>query len=418
MPLRTYLLAAKLMLGVLTFFCPEGRAETGRLMVITDMEPDDRMAIHLLAANVPETDFLFFGTTVMNAARKQALGRLMLDQIGLGNVPVHQGTGGEAGSYPNLSATRPAREYTHEGQGILTEAKLAELEAAPKSSLDLQKAIFEGLSRANDGEVEILMLAPPVDLVEVLEKNPSLKRKIKQIFVMGGWAESQSPTGETVLRTTYNWNMDPAGSHASNRLMAMKDVPMTVFSYHAIKKAFPTRSVNPGNFPKVWSAIDAAQASMPSLVHSSRVGGSWDGHVLENLPPELPPTHPLKAALVEHGGRQFAPADVLAVLGFLNEKLIASSRPVSIAIDESDIDPKTGIRIRVTDDQGSKIRIVESLDTDVFEKDLIEAFRSLPAITRRRLTEFPRRELPARFCRLFGQLVSGLIPADPQKPQP
>ena len=86
-----------------------------RIIVITDLEPDDRMALHLLAARFRAPEIAFVGTTVMHAGRKALLARRLLGQLGLAEVPVFSGPGGEAGDYPDIvfltcrSTVRPRR---------------------------------------------------------------------------------------------------------------------------------------------------------------------------------------------------------------------------------------------------------------------------------------------------------------------
>ncbi len=192
-------------------------------IVITDIEPDDRIALHILAARIPKDEILFVGSTVMHAARKKALIRQLLDQLGLNEVPVFQGTGGTAESYEDIASSRAAREYAQEGAYILSDDELEQITTVPRSSDELQTRIEKALD--DFGDIEFIVLAPPTDLVNVLVKKPHLRKKIKHIYLMGGWIE----TPESVLRTTYNWNMDPI---ASGQLMDMHDIPMTIFSSH------------------------------------------------------------------------------------------------------------------------------------------------------------------------------------------
>jgi inosine-uridine nucleoside N-ribohydrolase len=287
----------------------------------------------------------------------------------------------------------------------LSPGQLARLNRADHSSLKLQQALYDSLSKNTD--VEILLLSPPVDLVAVLKEHSELRSHIKQIYVMGGWGESiPAGGGEPVLRTTYNWNMDPIGSHASAELVKMKDVPMTVFSYHAIKKAFPSRSVNPGNYPGIFDAFEKSLSRMMSWRETAKVSHSWDGHILDSLPKELPASHPLKQALTQYRGRQFAPADALAVLGMFRPDMILESRPVSIHIDESDTDPKTGIRVRVTDDPASRIRVVERLDPEVFAEAMTSSFLRGPDLTDARTTPWARASrMRSVLCRWFSDLA-------------
>ena len=111
------------------------------LLVIVDLEPDDQIALMLLAAQVPE-EIVSVGTTVMHAGRKQVLAERFLQQIGLAGIPGIQGSGGDAKSYLEIASSSAAREYLSEGHGLLPEAELALINRdMPRSSETLSQAI-------------------------------------------------------------------------------------------------------------------------------------------------------------------------------------------------------------------------------------------------------------------------------------
>jgi hypothetical protein len=73
----------------------DGEPPTKRdLIILTDMEPDDRIALAMVASQ-PELAkrLLFVGTTLLNTNLKAALVRRQLEQTGLGHVKVFAGTG-------------------------------------------------------------------------------------------------------------------------------------------------------------------------------------------------------------------------------------------------------------------------------------------------------------------------------------
>ena len=126
-------------------FSQSTHARGHNLMVIVDMEPDDRVALMLLATEFP-AEMGFVGTTGMHAGRKAALAEKFLQQMGLAAVPVIQGSGGEATSYPEIASSRAAREYQSEGRGLLPEADLAAINRhIPRSSRKLSREIQEFL---------------------------------------------------------------------------------------------------------------------------------------------------------------------------------------------------------------------------------------------------------------------------------
>lgn len=331
-----------------------------KFIIITDLEPDDRIALHLMKGHLATSrdELLFVGTTVKNAARKKALTRKLLDQLGLNTIPVYQGSGGTAESYYDIASSRAAREYSQEGENILPEAELNRLHSADYSSQELQEHIETALE--NNHDVQFIMLAPPSDLVAVLEKNPALKRNIKHIHIMGGWSEAQEQ-GQNVLRTTYNWNMDP---RASAQLMSMNDIPMTLYSSHSIKEFFNGGSCNIDNCKSVIQRMSTMKSYLPSLEDQEIAALSWDEHIMAKLPL-------LKDLIAPYKGKQFTPADPLVIGGIINHNLIRETEAVDIRIDLNDLDKAKGFRVYVTPNSCSKIKLVTEIALGVFKNAMI-----------------------------------------------
>lgn len=360
---------AVLLLGLVSSATCQPRAPGGgsrNLVVITDLEPDDRIAIHLLRALFEPEDFRFFGTTVMHAGRKAALVRRLLDQLGFESVPVFQGTGGTGADYPDIASSRAARLYAREGKSLLSDEALAAISAAPPSSGELKKAIARLLRQSKD--VEFVMLAPPVDLMAVLAESPELAASIRHIHVMGGWAEVKTPSG-TALFTTYNWNMGPAPSAAFVRLSR---IPMTLYSSHMIKPSFNGGSINATTSPRLMQTLDQLKAKLPSLVDQEVAGTSWDSHLVEQIPP-------LANVIGCCIGRQFTPADPIVVVGMAEPKLITQSRRMELSIDLNGLDPARGYPVAVKEAPDSSITLVDRVDPQVFDATVIRLMESLPA---------------------------------------
>jgi hypothetical protein len=82
---------------LLLAFCRGQTPATKRdLIILTDMEPDDRIALAMVASR-PElaSRLLFVGTTLLNSKLKAVLAERQLAQTGLGPdiVPVYVGSG-------------------------------------------------------------------------------------------------------------------------------------------------------------------------------------------------------------------------------------------------------------------------------------------------------------------------------------
>ena len=171
-----------------------------KIAIITDSEPDDIVALHLMASHYNPSQIALLGTTIMHAGRKKVLARRFMNQLGFNSVPVYQGSGGDKKAYYDTASSRPARTNQNEGKGILLKEQLKTISRSPHSKEELQVNIRKLLEGAEESTIDFFLLAPPTDLATVLKETPDLKERIGTIYVMGGWVDD---------RTTYNWNMDP-----------------------------------------------------------------------------------------------------------------------------------------------------------------------------------------------------------------
>jgi hypothetical protein len=357
------LLVVLLVLG----FSQLTHAQNRNLLVIVDMEPDDRMALMLLAAEFP-AGIAFIGTSGMHAGRKAALARKFIGQLGLAEVPVIQGSGGESSSYPGIASSEAAREYHSEGRGLLPQADLAVINRdTPRSSEELSRKIREFLQEHDD--IEIVLLAPATDLVQALEDEPTLEARIKHIHLMGGWSHITQPSGGIVRRTTFNWNMDP---DAGARLMSMNTIPMTLYSSHMIKHSFSGGSINKDDYPAVIGELESQRGQVPAFDSFLIATASWDHHLMEKIPS-------MQAIIGDHAGRQFTPADPVVVVGMIRSGFVTEARAVDITIDLDDLDPARGFKVLVENDPASRISLVEAVNPEIFRQQVLYDLQKIAA---------------------------------------
>lgn len=321
-----------------------------KYIIITDLEPDDWMALLLTATLIPAKHVLFVGTVLLDSGVRKTLAERILQELNY-SVPVIQGSGGNPEDYEDIGSSRAAREYTHTVE--------SPKHTNPIKSDDLKNAIRSALNQYDN--LEFVFLAPPTDLVAVLQEDPSLKKKIKHIHVMGGWV-SIAPD---VHRTTYNWNMDPVASAA---LVQMNDIPMTLFSSHLIKAAFQGGSINRANYPQLIDKIDTLIPTVPALQKQRLASTKWNQHLIQRIPV-------LANIIGPYVDHQFTPADPIVIISLVYPELITEKRPVTLKIILDDKDPNRGFRISVdaVDDASSKISVVEKMDLSKF----IEGFNRM-----------------------------------------
>lgn len=332
------------------------------VVVITDWEPDDVIALHLLAGGVEARRIVLVGTTVLHAGRKALLARRLFDQLGLERVPVVAGSGGSPASYPDFPSTRAARTWDAEAAGRVPPDLSSPAAAAPRSSSALADRLVQVLQE-RDG-VEIVLLAPPTDLVAALRRLPARRRAVHRIHVMGGWSDGPANgQGERPRWTTYNWTMAPADSR---ELMRLTDVPVTLYSSHVLKEAFEGGSVNARRAPAIFAALDRAADRLASVAEWAKASRRWDEHVMVTIPA-------LAGVIGPHAGRQFTPADPAVVLGLLAPEIVTASHGVRVDIDPAATHEGRGFRVAVTPDPRSHVRAVDSLDPVLFERAFVAA---------------------------------------------
>lgn len=344
-------------------------------VVHTDLEPDDRLAFHVLAYYLGEDRLGLVGTTLMHSEKKRVLTTRTLRDIGLLDVPVLRGTGGQKEDYAPIASSIAAREYEGEGADILTKEELAELNAAPRDGEPFRKA-FEAYLE-NHTDVEVIIMSAPTDIVAVLQRRSDLLKKIKTIHVMGGWAVG----ADGKLTSTFNWNM----GHLETALLLKLSgqVRMRLYSSHLIKAAFNGGSVSRKNMPELMRALEFARSHLRGLQDLELASRHWDEGIIKKIPT-------LREKIgVENIGKQFTPADVALILSLFREELFESQvRFAGIALETGMVDEQGGFVVQLNESSPFPVEIVEALDIKFFEKEMIRILKWLPSVVESRLREY------------------------------
>jgi hypothetical protein len=350
-----------------------------KVIVITDMEPDDRLALQVLAAKYKPEDVAFVGSAVLDSRRKAILVRRLLDQIGLASVPVYQGQGGEASKYYPMASSAAAVTYEGEGKGILSDNDLKVRSSSRLNfsggdlSLTMQMGDYlrANYRAGNKHNIDIILLAPTDDLLEVLTNGlgPAISG-IGTVHMMGGWSEAKDPdTGELDRRTTYNWNMGYESARVFFQYMrsGVYTFNVKLYSSHMIKPTFGGGSINESNHPALIKALDEASKHAPSLQDFRKAGLGWDNHLVTKIPP-------LAKVIGPYVGNQFTPADPLVVIGAADPNFVKVSRRVDLTIDTGNLDDKKGFAVQIKDSNRSHVELVEQIDVGLFESEMIKTF--------------------------------------------
>ena len=326
-------------------------------IVITDLEPDDRLALHVLAHSLDAGELDLVGTTLLHTSLKTALLRRLLDQLDRGGVKVAQGFGRTPDEYPPTRSSAAARSFAVEGVGILSASELSDISKNRNDSTALQLAIIDVLS--NHGRVNIVLLAPGDDLAAALEERPALADRVACLFMMGGW---QNRPGKG-LRSTYNWNMAP---ESADYLLSRDDLPIVLFSSHALRKSFASISVNRGNFPDLWQVIENNAGESQNISETLLASAAWDKHIVSAYPA-------VREVLEPHVGRNFSPADPTVAIASADGDIIDGFGLMNVEVDLDNLDLETGYAVTIVDNDGGHVAVVESVNVDVFRRRMIES---------------------------------------------
>ncbi|KAI3417552.1 hypothetical protein GPALN_013272 [Globodera pallida] len=340
------------------------------LVIITDMEPDDRIALAMVAASKLAQRVLAIGTTVLNAERKAELARHALEKTALAGVKVYAGTGGTADDYPKMKSTKAALEYgDQEGKKIIPQNVLAtfikrKARSSAKANANAFQKYLSALLERNDGvKIDFLVLAPPTDLAAVLGTNSELANAIGHVHLMGGWNETKGRTRSSdILRSSYNVNMDGRASAQLLKMASEGRVQVTLYSSHVIAKQFKG-SINRESFPTLIEMIETSQA--PCIEAFRTAGLHWDTNLVEHY-------EKLKDTVGQYKGKQFTPADPLTVLGLLNPKLIKATEKVKVEviIPEGQPPSEEGYEMQKWADTSSGITLVTEFNLNVFQTEM------------------------------------------------
>lgn len=334
-----------------------GRDAADAVIVITDLEPDDRWAIHLLARHLSGDELAVVGATLLDTPLKAALLRRLLDQLERSEVTVAQGTGLQAEDYPRTRSSSAARSFRHEGVGILSATQLEELAGKRRASDQLRTAIRDTLSR--HANVDIALLAPSDDLAAVLRDQPELAESVRCLHMVGGWL----PREGDGLRATYNWNMSP---RATAYLLALRELPIVLYSSHALRRSFGGVSINRDNSPRLWRSIAANAVGSQGVFDTIVASAAWDTHIVATYPP-------IRDALETHAGRNFSPADPTAAIGLIDPRILRSYRLMTVELDVDNLQESSGFAVHAELDDDGHVALIESFDVDLFRERMLDA---------------------------------------------
>lgn len=346
-----------------------------KIAVFTDYEADDSVAIGLLLQylrnhHVQDSNDFMIDALLSNQYRKKALAQKLVGLFGYDADAVCAGTGGIK------------EPFEQEGCNILSQNQLDEFLILDQKYLESQDPAMHQddeacthfltlLADAAPNSIDVILLTNPIDFVRAIENNLDALRKIRTIYMMGGWFGT---------RPSFNWNMYIDSVVELLQLMkSLKGDPcspeLVLFSSHFFAQEF-NGYVNQAKFPEVIQAFDTN--TNPIVCHLRHMVKNWDDSMTVIKDHHDAYQREWRLEMVdrigkENIGRQFAPADPATMLGYLYpEEFIVSKVPCSIQLKVTiDGQGRKNSTVNCSADASSNVFVVEKVDLSFFQEKLV-----------------------------------------------
>lgn len=274
------------------FYC---KAEENKIVIVTDAEPDDLLALMILIPKFRER-IAFIGTTLLDTNARKTRVQELLELLGVSTIPVYAGMTKSQKDYPNNLSTKAILSYTG-------------FEASKQEFREELHNALMGLEKPTT----ILLLTAATDVAYYLESRRN--ECALDIIMMGG----SNPDGFA----SFNWDMD---TEAANTVMSgrYKNVKVTLISSSAYAKNL-NQNFDEGNAEGIINYIKRRkeEAVFKYLLKAS---GSWNNHITNTYPP----LHRLE----KFGPYQFCNADVIAAIELLHPGDVSDYEHVKYTFEE------------------------------------------------------------------------------------
>ncbi|KAL3999447.1 glutamate receptor ionotropic, NMDA 2B [Sarotherodon galilaeus] len=263
-----------------------------KLIIDVDTGVDDAMAIMVALAN-PDVEILGItcchGNTPLENVLKNTLRVLKVcDRL---DIPVYRGC-----SKPLLARKQHAGDYHgKDGLGDVPDPDAPGLDLLQKKNA--VQAMIK-LVKDNAGEVILVATAPLTNLAVAVQLDPSLPKKLKALYIMGGNTESR---GNTTVCGEFNFVADPEAAYI---VLDRYTCPTYMATWE-----FTCRNSLPWSFCDTWLAESTLKADFMKKISS------------------------LSRMKEITAGTGFNSCDVYALAAAIDDTLITESEEVAVAVE-------------------------------------------------------------------------------------
>ncbi|XP_042261124.1 inosine-uridine preferring nucleoside hydrolase-like [Thunnus albacares] len=315
-----------------------------KLILDLDTGVDDAMAIMVALAD-PNVEILGItcshGNTPLENVLKNTL--RVLKVCNRLDIPVYRGC-----AEPLLAGKLHAGDFHgKDGMGDVPDADAPGLELLQKEKA--VQAMIKIISE-NPEEVSLVATAPLTNLALAVKLEPSLPKKLKALYIMGGNTESR---GNTTVCGEFNFLADPEAAHI---VLDCYTCPTYIATWE-----FSCRNSLPWSFCETWLAQDTDKARFVEKIsrHTRK----------------MVQTERYQKELV--AGPGFNSCDTYALAAAINDTLVTESEQVAVSVELAGTHTRG---MMVLDYMGllnkkHKAFIMKKIDSEKFKKMLMDALK-------------------------------------------
>nr|XP_046238336.1 inosine-uridine preferring nucleoside hydrolase-like [Scatophagus argus] len=271
-----------------------------KLILDVDTGVDDAQAI-MVALAAPDVEVLGItcchGNTPLENVLKNTL--RVLKACNRLDIPVYRGC-----SKPLLARKQHAGDY-HGKDGL---GDVPDPEAPDLSLLQNKKAALAiiKIAKENPGEVTLVATAPLTNLAVAVQLDPSISKKLKALYIMGGNIESR---GNTTVCGEFNFVADPEAAYV---VLDRYTCPTYIASWE-----FSCRNSLPWSFCDQWLAQNSEKAAFMKKISSLSMKKAQSADYQKEITE----------------GKGFNSCDTYAVAAAIDDTFITESDEVAVTVE-------------------------------------------------------------------------------------